>query len=282
MSKALGDFIKNNSTEIEHLPTLPIVARELMSISEAHTIETDKVVEIIVKDPAISAQILSVANSAYYRLSTPVSNIKEAVLRLGFTDVKNIALSASMMSTLNYQSDKKNPYRLDYQRAFKHSMVVGTIAKKMANWLDSSLSEDVFTGGILHDIGLMFLNRFFMDEYLKVMSLFKRDISLIEAETEIFGFTHANIGGWILADKWGMPDLMSHSVTYHHTPTVVNKYEKEVAIIHLSDILASRSNFYATAKDPNYPLDDLTFEILEIDEDELDDLESEIKGMVFY
>ncbi len=282
MNERLDDFLSINNDKIRQLPTLPVVAKELMSLSQSDTLEADTIVEIISKDPAISTKILSVTNSAYYKITTPVNNIKEAIIRLGFKDVKNIALSASVLEAVNTTRDKKTPYRLDYQRTFRHSMVVAMIGRSMAHWLDKSVADDVFTAGLLHDIGLLLLNKFFTERYVEVMNLFRREVSLIEAENKTFGFTHAEIGGWLLTNKWEMTDLIANIVNCHHTPSVAKSNEKHVSIIHLSDFLASKNMHNATSRDPLYPFDETALDILEISEDEFDEFDLEVRGMVFY
>jgi putative nucleotidyltransferase with HDIG domain len=273
MINSLKEYVQR----IKNLPTIPMIAQEILGVVNKDLTSVNKLETIVENDPAISAKILSVANSAFFGVSTPARTLNNAILRIGFDNVKNIALGISLMTVLGNGRQGKS---IDYQRIFNHSITVGFVARLIVKKLKMSAPEEIFMNGLLHDIGFLVLNRYFPDNYLKVLTLFEEGKSLLDAEKEVLDFTHADMGAW-LAEQWTLPGNVIDSTRYHHTPALANKNVKQIAIIHLADYVSSCNVLPATSKNPEYPLDESVFEILDISEDGLRTIEVEVSGMSF-
>jgi len=273
MDSSLKEYVQR----IKNLPTIPMIAQEILDVVSKDMTSVDKLEKIIENDPAISAKILSVANSAFFGVSTPARTLNSAIMRVGFDNVKNIALGISLMTVLGNGRQGKS---IDYQRIFNHSITVGFIARVIAKQLKMSASEEMLINGLLHDIGFLVLNRFFPDNYLKVLNAFEQGKPLLDAEKDVLDFTHADIGGW-LAEQWKLPVNIIHSTRYHHTPALAKKNVKQTAVIHLADYMASNNILSATEIKPNYPIDESAFEILGISEDSFGRIEAEVSGLSF-
>ncbi|MBI5055899.1 MAG: HDOD domain-containing protein [Nitrospirae bacterium] len=273
----MNESLRLHVQKITKLPTIPVIAQAILKIVSNDLASADELEEIIRKDPPISAKVLSVANSAFFGTGTPTTDIKNAVVRIGFDNVKNIALGISLMTVLD---DGKRNGIFDYMRIFEHSTVVGAAAKALARKLDSDIPEDVFINGMLHDIGFLIMNKYFPESYGRVLDMFKEKKSLLEAEEAVFGFTHADMGTW-LVDKWNLPDIILDTTQYHHAPSKAKRNLNLAALAHVADFIATRSIFSATKEDPNYPFDKASLDILGISENGLKDLEAEIKSEIF-
>ncbi len=273
MNESLRLFVQ----KIPKLPTLPSIAQEVLTLTNDESTSIDELENTIQKDPSTSAKILGFSNSAFYGLSTPVSTIRDAVIRIGFNNVKNIALGISLMTILG---NSKEAHAMDYQRIFRHSFAVGIISKLFSDELAKDISDKIFTGGLLHDIGFLVLNRFLSENYQKVIDEFESDAPLLEAEKKVLGFTHADIGTW-LADKWSLPDTLTEIILYHHTPSLSKKHQKDVSLVHLADIVATRKSYGITMKEPLYPFDFSTLEMIGTTEAHLMDMESKISDNLF-
>lgn len=273
MVNALKEYVQR----IKNLPTIPMIAQEILGIVNKDMTSVNKLEQIVENDPAISAKILSVANSAFFGVSTPARTLNSAILRIGFDNVKNIALGISLMTVLGNGRRGKS---LDYQRIFNHSITVGFVARVIAKKLKTGVPEEILMNGLLHDIGFLVMNRFFPDNYVKVMTLFEEETPLLDAETEVLGFNHADIGAW-LAEQWNLPGSVTSSTQYHHAPSLAKKNAKQTAVIHLADYVASNNVLSATERNPDYPLDEAAFEILDISADSLKEIESEVSGPSF-
>lgn len=269
--------LKEHVQQITELPTIPIIAQEVLTLVNSKSISVEKLETIIQNDPAIAAKILSVANSAFFRVKETTKTLSNAISRVGFDNVKNVAIGVSLMSVFY---EKKHGKAIDYQRIFNHSVSVGFIAKLLSDNLKLSISDEVVINGMLHDLGYMVLNRFFSEKYEDVLKRLEKEGSLLEAEKAVLDFNHADIGAW-LADKWNLPASVSDAILHHHTPSLAKKNSKSAAVIHIADYITTRDIQGPIDKDPNYPFDHSALESLGISEKDLGDIESKIRENSF-
>ena len=268
----MNEYIRPYVQKITKLPTLPVIAQEILMMVNNDLITVDKLEKIIENDPAITAKVLSVSNSAYFGMKSPTKSLGNAIMRIGFNNIKNVAIGVSLMTVMGDGS--KDPV-LDYNRIFNHSVTVGFIARMMTKEMKSRISEEILMDGILHDIGYLILSKYFTEEYRKVLEDYKLTGSLLASEESVFGFTHADIGHW-LAEKWKLPANVMDTILYHHNPSLAKKNMKRVAMIHIADYISSKNMMAATKESPNYPLDPGALSILELSEDAFKSLEEKI------
>jgi len=270
----MNDSLRLYVQKISKLPTIPFIAQEILNMVDDDLTSINKLENIIEKDPAISAKILSVANSAFFGYQTPSGTIANAIMRIGVSNVKNIAIGISLMTVF---TDEKPVRTVDaqYQRIFKHSLAVGMVARQLSRELKLHISNEIFMNGILHDLGFMVLNNYFPEKFSKVFSEFGKLKYFLEAEKTILGFTHADIGTW-LADKWNLPEDIIDTTLYHHSPLLAKSNRELVALTHIADYITTKNVFSITEADPNYPLDISTFDILGISENDFNEIETTI------
>ena len=268
----MNEYIRPYVQKITKLPTLPVIAQEILMMVNNDLITVDKLEKIIENDPAITAKVLSVSNSAYFGMKSPTKSLGNAIMRIGFNNVKNVAIGVSLMTVMGDGS--KDPV-LDYNRIFNHSVTVGFNARMMTKEIKSRISEEILMDGILHDIGYLILSKYFTEEYRKVLEDYKQTGSLLASEESVFGFTHADIGHW-LAEKWKLPANVMDTILYHHNPSLAKKNMKRVAMIHIADYISSKNMMAVTKESPNYPLDPGALSILELSEDAFKSLEEKI------
>ncbi|MBI5099621.1 MAG: HDOD domain-containing protein [Nitrospirae bacterium] len=275
----MSDSLKQYVQKITQLPTIPVVAQEILKLVHDELTSVDKLDNIIENDPPITAKILSVANSAFFGYKTTTQTIHDAIIRIGFNNVKDVALGVSLMTVFEERAGRVRAF--DYQRIFNHSVTVGAVAQLISKDLKMKFAEEIFMNGILHDLGYLVLNKYFPDTYMQVLSLFEKGENLLEAEKEVLEFTHAEIGAW-LAEKWNLPEGVLETILYHHNPSLAKKNLKRVAVIHIADYIVSKGIFSVTKTNPDYPLDSSSLSILEISEDYLKEVEGKITaGEVF-
>ncbi len=275
----MSDSLKQYVQQITQLPTIPVIAQEILKLVHDEFTSVDKLDNIIENDPPITAKILSVANSAFFGYKTTTRTIHDAILRIGFNNVKDVALGVSLMTVFEEEEGRVRAF--DYQRIFNHSVTVGAVAQLISKDLKMKFTEEIFMNGILHDLGYLVLNKYFPDTYMQVLGLFEKGKNLLEAEKEVFDFTHAEIGAW-LAEKWNLPEGVLETILYHHNLSLAKKNLERAAVIHIADYIVSRGIFTAIKDNPNYPLDSSSLSILEISEDYLKKVEGKITaGEVF-
>ncbi|MBC8413455.1 HDOD domain-containing protein [bacterium] len=268
MNKSLKELVG----KIEKLPTLPMIAQEILGIVGDSLITVDKLEKIIENDPAISAKILSVANSAFFGFKASTSTLANAIMRIGFANVKNIALGISLMTVIG---EGKHGKTMDYQRVFNHSVSVGFFSRQFARELKLDIAEEMLISGMLHDIGYLVLNRYFPEYYRDVLTEFDSGQPLLDAEIKVFEFNHSDVGSW-LSEQWNLPSNIQDSILYHHCPSKAVRHLKPVAIIHIADYIISRGILGPTKKDPRYPFDAASLKILGLSEEDMLEIENKI------
>jgi len=262
----MSNNIKSYVQKIENLPTLPVIAHEIMSLNDDSSLSTNKLNSIVERDPAIAAKILSFANSAFFGFRYETTDLNNAIMRIGFNNVKSIAMGISVLSFLD---DSKKIS--DYRRLFNHSIAVGLAARFIAVNIKSGIEEDILIQGLLHDLGYLVLNRYFPDIYQNILESLNNEESVLNAEQHIMNSTHAEVGYW-LAIQWNLPDIILNTILYHHTPNL-GKNAKHVALIHIADYIVAKHGYSPFNKEPNYHLNQSSLDILSISDNDLKHLE---------
>jgi putative nucleotidyltransferase with HDIG domain len=245
---------------VKNLPSIPIVMMEVLNmISNERTNATD-LGRVISQDQGLVAKILSVANSPFYGLPRRVSTIEFAIVILGFEQIKNIVIALKMLDAFK---DVSNEY-FDPMAYWKHSIVTAAIARKLSDDLGYHLSGEAFIAGLLHDLGLPVIVKYFTKEFYQLMqieNLSEKD--QLQLETEIIGANHAEIGA-NLCERWNLPESLIFSILYHHKPSEANKFEQLCAITHLSDYISKKYLAGIAIFDDGTKLDEKVIEILKL------------------
>lgn len=273
MNDSAREFVKS----IKNLPTLPVIAQVVLRLIGDEKLSIESLESVIEKDPAISAKILSVANSAFFGFQVTTDMLSNAIMRIGTNNVKNVALGISLMTILD---DGKRGKAFDYKRVFNHSVAVGFNARLIARNMKMKDADEGLVHGMLHDLGYLVLNRYMADRYQEVLFSIDDGLPLLEAEQKVLDFTHADIGQW-LAEEWKLPEPLTDINQYHHAPSRSKHNEKAVALVHIADYLTAKNVASPIEKDPGYPLDRASLEILGLSEKDLADMEESIGGVPF-
>ncbi|RJQ46188.1 MAG: HDOD domain-containing protein [Nitrospiraceae bacterium] len=261
--------------KIPALPTLPVVAQEILMLLDDDLVSINKLENIIENDPAIAARILSLANSAFWK-TAPVRTLGEAIFRIGFNGVRYLAVGISLMTLFDAGKNK-----VAYQKIYNHSVAAGFVSKMLSEHLRTGISDEIWISGMLHDLGIMVLNRYFSDSYSKVLKMLENGTPLLEAEREALDFTHAEIGSW-LAEEWNLPGTTIQATLYHHEPSAAVEYVGHVAVVHIADYLTARYVLSPTAHDPRYPFEADSLAIIGLSDEDMKDIEMQIqKGELF-
>lgn len=260
--------------KIPKLPTLPSVAEKILGMVDDDCSSIDTIVKTVEQDPAIVAKVLSFANAAFYGGGNPVLNVSDAVMKIGFKNIRSIALGISLMTIF---ADNKERYASAYHRVFCHSFAVGAIANRIAERVGNGILHEAFIAGLLHDIGQLVINKYFNDDYIRIMDEFQAGKFLIDAERAVLGITHTDIGLW-LADKWNLPLVIQDAICYHHAPGAAPRNQRCVAVVHLANVVADRRLLgpISMGGGVTNPLDYAALEILGLAEKDLEKIESDI------
>ncbi|MCS7163472.1 MAG: HDOD domain-containing protein [Thermodesulfovibrio sp.] len=240
--KSKVDKIEIYIRKLNKLPTLSYTAEKIINLTADELTHLDELVNIIEKDPPIMSKVLGVANLIYLGAYKPITSVKDALLKIGFKTLRNIALSISIFSVFKSSKEKEE----SYVRLFRHSIATGTISSFISErFLNESLEES-FTAGVLHDIGFFVLHYAFYDYLKKIEKTLSEgsEASLKKAEEKILGTTHSKIGKW-LAEIWGLPEIICEVILYHNDiPEKSEKYSETIALVQLSNFIAHQLGYY--------------------------------------
>jgi putative nucleotidyltransferase with HDIG domain len=185
-------------------------------------------------DPALTALVLRMCNSAFYGGSSPVLDLRDAVARLGFTTISRIVAAASAGRALGRS---QRGYGLDEGELWQHSITTAVAAQVIAraHHLDESLA---FTAGLLHDLGKIVLSASLEQRYDDLITdVEEHQQALAEAEQHLLGVNHAQVGGRLL-DRWKFPAPLVSAVWFHHQPEGAGPHGQLAACVYLANMTA--------------------------------------------
>lgn len=197
---------------IDELPPMPAVAARIMSIAEDEKSSAMDLAQVISTDNALTAKLIRLSNSAYYGFARKVSSVREAVLLLGFKQVRQVAVGASMMNAFRRES----PDGFDMDLFWGHSVAVAVAAEALAKRTRTARPEDAFTAGILHDIGRLIIRQCRPEEFGRALRMARTGtISLHAAEIRACGYAHDEVGR-ALGELWRFPAHLTDAIAGHH------------------------------------------------------------------
>lgn len=201
--------------ETDQISPSPPLAFQILNFANKGSIPVDGLVNLVRLDPELTAQILRACNSAVFR-GNGVSSLQEAALRLGAHAIAAQAMSLTLGRLLD---TPLTTYCPDPSALWRHSVYTGHIARRLAPLCRVRLEgEAAFTAGLLHDLGKMVINSGAIEELDRISLLRRqRELSSADAELEVLGADHAEIGGLIL-ERWNLPEPVVAGVRYHHSP----------------------------------------------------------------
>jgi HD-like signal output (HDOD) protein len=250
--------IRKKVQSIIQLPPLSSVSMEVVELVDNPKTSAAQLGKVISTDQALTAKVLKIANSPFYGYPRKISTIDFAIIVLGFDALKEIVVSISLMNALQRKDDKYfNP-----KVFWDHSIATGVIARRLARDLGYRVSGEVFVAGLLHDMGISVLHRYFSNEFKRIVEVVRdSELTFLESEESILGVTHAQVGSW-LAERWNLPDHLIEALSFHHTPSQASQNPKLVAIIHCADVLANRLSGQHAEFDKGIELDPTALQVL--------------------
>jgi putative nucleotidyltransferase with HDIG domain len=198
---------------INNLPQFPENVMAIQRLINDPTSDMPTIARQISIDPALTADLLKIVNSAQYMLSKKVDNISEAVKMIGIKGIKNLLYSYGTQKILGDDTaDKKRLWEHSYRTAF----YAYNLVKNFKN--DNNLLDDVYVGGILHDMGKIIFSNVHPDLLNKIKGFcVDKNVPASTFEDLSAGMNHAELGA-LIAEKWNFPDRLVAAIRYHHDP----------------------------------------------------------------
>ena len=226
----------HNKLNVSRLPSPPSVAVQILDLVQDPTASLEDMGRIIELDPALSAQVLRICNSAAYRRGRDVTSLPQAVTVLGSKAVSVIALGFSLKEAIPNLEHSSGLTDTDFWR---QNVATAVTARSLARLAGVRDVDGAFLAGLLSRIGQLLLFSVMPDEYGKVLEAADGRLPTCEQEEEHLGFTHQEAGG-LLLERWELPTLFSHVVRHWGTETQSEDMKTEMvsSIVFVSDAIA--------------------------------------------
>jgi len=239
LTRLSPEVYRERVNSLMNLPTLPIIATEILRIVREDRLSVSQILPIIERDPPLAMKVLRFANSAYYGLREKVKSLRHAMVVIGMKQLSQLAMTFTLIKALT--RTEQNEYGVPWKQFWEHSTACGHIAQLLSEHIDVSTSTSPYSLGLLHDIGKLVLYRIHPEGYrvaFKVAKVENRES--YEVESEILGVNHSEVGRWI-AEKWDLPDIIVKVIGYHHNVEVLTDESKRQAatVIQIADMLCN-------------------------------------------
>lgn len=217
---------------IETIPMIPEHIRELEKRLRNPEVNFTEIEKIILTDPALSADIIRIANSPYYMTLNPVKTVLDAIKIIGIRGISSIISVSTSYKLLEEKAAKEKVIAI-----FNHSEETAFFAKQLASILNLEIDQDeVYIASLLHDIGKIVIEGLNPDLYEKIQQLFvEKNIPIEIIEDIAGGLNHAMVG-YLLAEKWKFPSIIGEVIRCHHKPRDAQSNPKIVFLVYLANL----------------------------------------------
>lgn len=227
----LVDCIMNSAIQ---LPPFPAVIQRVLQLVEDPKSSAQEMVDVIQYDQSITANVLRVCNSAHSGLRRPVHSLREAVAMIGFDQLVEIILQNNSAQLFSRACPG---YDLNDGELWRHSVSCALLSQIISIRLNQAPSPTRFTAALLHDIGKVILSGFVREHFEEIRKLVREGgCSFSEAEKEVLGIDHAELGGRI-SERWQFPKAIVLAIRYHHTPLLSPEDHEMVNLTYLCDLV---------------------------------------------
>lgn len=210
--------------DARELPVMPPVAAEVVRKAEDPDSDVNAICELISRDAGLTLRVLKIANSSFYAMPREIETMQQAVVLLGFSTLRSVVVAAAL-------KDVFARFGLAERMLWDHAVAGGVAASTVAREVNGFSRDEVFIGGLVHDVGKLAMHAQGGDDYQEVTRRVQAGESdAVTAEQELFGFDHACVGG-LLLERWGLPERLADAVAGHHDPEHAAEVAKPLAAL---------------------------------------------------
>jgi len=218
----------------EDLPSLPQVLVRILDALQGGEADFQELAGVLLHDAAMSARIISVANSSFYSRGGSCHSVERALLSLGLDMVKTLVLTASIKQLFG----QFNPgHRAYIKQVWRHTLITASLAQVLATLTRYPRPDEAYLCGLLVDVGQLALLSSEEQRYWPMLQATTGGPALVEAEREAFGQSHCDLAGEFM-ETWGLGSFMADAVRYHLEPVSrVQDAHHLVKLINLAHVL---------------------------------------------
>lgn len=247
--------------EAADFPALPPMCRTLLTQLSNPNADFASVAQTLQYDPGMTANVLKLANSAYFGASRQITSLQVAFVRVGMKKLFQLAVASGMAPRLGHAMDG---YDLGHRDLLRHSIWTAVAAEEIAKEMGIHAPDMLFTAGLLHDVGKVVLNRHLGEVLNQVTDRTANSVvSFDRAEVEFLGISHAETGAMML-DGWHFPKELVSAVRWHHEPDAAPQHGMVVCMVHIADVLSYTEGIGTGVDGLRYAISDAAIRMLGI------------------
>jgi len=245
------DILEKLFSGDKQLPSIPSLYSELKKLTKNPFTSNKKISDLIIKDLSMVTKILRLSNSALYAKSQEIKSLANAITYLGTETLEKMIFEISLVKMFDTKDDEIPEF--DISVFWEHSLSTACFSKLIPEKLNLPENENYYLGGLLHDIGKLAIYHFYPKFFKEVVKLQLKGVVDIEAENEILGVDHTEIGVY-LAEKWNFDQDIIDSIKFHHSDDPSMSF---------TPALIKISNLFSKAAGMCFPWDDVVFSIVD-------------------
>lgn len=232
-------FLSKIADTRHDLPYSPSLLQRLFAQTKDGSLASlGQIAETISPDQGLTARLLAVANSAFYGLQSQVTSVQRAATVLGIKEIRTIVLALGVHGlTKGHQL----PEDFDLVAYWTHQLSVAQTARLMAKGLAAVDTDNIFTSGLLHDLGKMLIAMHAPKDWVSIGYLrAQKNLPHFKAEDEWWGVEHGVVGALVLR-SWNLPAELHEPVNWHHAPLAAPEYRTEAKLLCLADLVVNET-----------------------------------------
>ncbi|GEM_PF-482109 len=262
ISPKLGDLLET----VGQLPAMPIITHKLLEVLNNPSAGAKELGRVVSMDPAVTAQVLRLANSAYYGQPGKVTDVTKAVILVGFSEISHTLMSLSLANIFATQGAEILP-RIPF---WEHAVACSAMATQLAKRAGHLEPHRAQVAGLLHDLGKLVLACYLPEDYAAILAdarMNRRHTR--ESERALLGDHHALLGE-ALSRRWGLPQVIGRSVRYHHAPLSAENLDHDtlalVRFVCAADTLAKAGAIGSAGDDMVEEIPERIWQLLSVDQ----------------
>jgi putative nucleotidyltransferase with HDIG domain len=221
--------------QIDLLEPVPPVAAQILALADDPNSSLTEISELIIHDPALTANLLKICNSAFFSLSRRIDSVRDAISLVGLDQIVELVLFNSLSSNFNKELVG---YGLGERELWRHAVSSAHVAAMLADRFGASQNKHlIFTAALIKDIGKLILGRFVAFSYEQINILVhSKGQSFNDAEHAIIGMNHEELGAMV-AKRWNFSEKLIYVMRHHHLSDESARQDLETVLVYLADLI---------------------------------------------
>ena len=260
-----------------NLFTLPEVYLRLQQVLAADDVSMREVADVITYDPALTARLLRIVNSAFFGFGQKIETVSHSINMMGTQQVHDLALATSVTSTFNDIPDDV----INMSQFWRDAVYCGVLARLLAKRCNVLDSDRLFVAGLLHDLGHLIMYQNVPEQMAEAKQRSKTEgVALHQIEKELTGSDYATVGGELMR-AWDLPNSLMITTKYHLSPAQAPEFELQTAIIHIAAAIVQSHADDSEDTKSTPVIDPVAWQITNVTPDDIEPLYDEAGQQLF-